>query len=60
MKIKLTVCALFALLFIRSASADDTRWKDDWKPSSANIEGQEYPKINSEHRAQFKIKAPDA
>jgi enterochelin esterase family protein len=32
----------------------------DWKPSAANIAGQEYPRINSERRAQFRIKAPDA
>ena len=33
---------------------------DDWKPSAANIAGQEYPRINSDRRAQFRIKAPDA
>jgi enterochelin esterase family protein len=34
--------------------------ENDWKPSSANLPGQEYPRINAEGRAQFRIKAPDA
>lgn len=60
MKINLKVCALLAILFSRSSWAEETPWKDDWKSSAANIAGQEFPKINSERRAQFKIKAPDA
>ena len=58
MKTKLTLIALVALLSVRPGQAED--WKDDWKPSAANIAGQEYPRINSERRAQFRIKAPDA
>lgn len=34
--------------------------ESDWKPSSANLPGQEYPRINSEGRAQFRIKMPHA
>jgi enterochelin esterase-like enzyme len=34
--------------------------KEDWQPSTANIAGQEFPKINSERRAQFRIRAPQA
>lgn len=34
--------------------------KSDWQSSAANLPGQEYPRINSERRAQFRIKAPDA
>ncbi|HEX2100462.1 MAG TPA: alpha/beta hydrolase-fold protein, partial [Candidatus Synoicihabitans sp.] len=34
--------------------------EDDWKPSSANLPGHEYPRINSERRAQFRIEAPEA
>lgn len=60
MKINLKVCALVAVLSVRSSWAEETPWKDDWKSSAANIAGQEFPKINSERRAQFKIKAPDA
>ncbi len=31
---------------------------DDWKPSLTNRPGQQYPRINSERRAQFRIMAP--
>jgi enterochelin esterase-like enzyme len=34
--------------------------ESDWKPSSANLPGQEYPRINSERRAQIRVKAPHA
>jgi enterochelin esterase family protein len=60
MKSKLTLFALISLSLFRSGLAQDVAWKDDWKPSAANIADQEYPKINSERRAQFRIKAPDA
>jgi enterochelin esterase family protein len=33
---------------------------DDWKPSTTNRPGQQYPRINSERRAQFRINAPKA
>jgi enterochelin esterase-like enzyme len=56
----LLLCTLLAIGPARLALAQDSSWKDDWKPSAANIAGQEFPKINSERRAQFKIKAPDA
>ena len=32
----------------------------DAKPSSANIAGQPYPKVDSQARATFRVKAPDA
>lgn len=32
----------------------------DWKPSVTNLAGQDYPRINSERRAQFRINAPNA
>ena len=33
---------------------------DDWKPSATNRPGLQYPRINSERRAQFRITAPKA
>ena len=33
---------------------------DDSKPASSNILGQQYPRIDSELRATFRLKAPDA
>jgi enterochelin esterase-like enzyme len=32
----------------------------DWKPSATNRPGQEFPRINSQGRVQFRIKAPNA
>jgi enterochelin esterase family protein len=33
---------------------------DDSKPASSNVPGQQYPRIDSELRATFRIKAPEA
>ena len=54
----LTLAATLLTTPLRAQDAPD--WKDDWKPSAANLPGQEYPRINSERRAQFRIKAPEA
>jgi enterochelin esterase family protein len=32
----------------------------DAKPASSNVTGQEYPKIDSEHHAEFHLRAPNA
>ncbi len=32
----------------------------DWKPSSINQKGKEYPQVNSERRARFRVVAPEA
>jgi len=34
--------------------------KEDFKPSSLNQPGQQYPMVNSQGYARFKVKAPDA
>jgi GH35 family endo-1,4-beta-xylanase len=34
--------------------------KDDWVPNPCNQPGQEYPQVNSEGYARFRIEAPDA
>lgn len=33
---------------------------DDWKPSSINQKGKQYPQVNSERRARFRVVAPEA
>ena len=60
MKTKLSLLALTLILCVQVCVAQTNEPADDWKPSAANIAGQEYPRINSERRAQFRIKAPDA
>lgn len=33
---------------------------DDWKPAASNQQGRQYPQVNSERRARFRIVAPGA
>jgi enterochelin esterase-like enzyme len=59
MRFRILPAALFILLTgLPILSQADG--KDDWQPSTANIAGQEFPKVNSERRAQFRIRAPQA
>ncbi|GAA0577278.1 alpha/beta hydrolase-fold protein [Rhizomicrobium electricum] len=54
---------LFALLLSVGAAAAETgapAIKDDFKPSSLNQPGQQYPQVNSQGYARFRIEAPDA
>jgi enterochelin esterase-like enzyme len=41
-----------------SAMAADSA--DDWKPSSINQNGREYPQVNSERKVRARVVAPDA
>jgi hypothetical protein len=40
--------------------AQATLSRDDARPATSNVPGQEYPKINSDLRVDFRLKAPDA
>ena len=42
------------------AKADNYVPKDDWVPNPMNQPGQEYPQVNSEGYARFRVVAPDA
>ena len=42
------------------ATADKRVPKDDWVPNPMNQPGQEYPQVNSEGFARFRVEAPDA
>ncbi len=42
------------------AHASQTSPVNDWKPSTLNQPGQEYPQVNSQGYARFRIKAPYA
>ena len=39
---------------------DNATPKDDWVPNPCNQPGQEYPQVNSEGYARFRVEAPDA
>ncbi len=62
MKRDLIVLALF-VSFSGSLCAGQTDQRaeaDDWKPSTLNQPGQEYPQVNSQRYARFRIVAPEA
>jgi enterochelin esterase-like enzyme len=42
------------------AQTESAAIKDDFKPSSLNQPGQQYPQVNSQGYARFRIEAPDA
>ncbi|MBO4844527.1 MAG: esterase [Bacteroidales bacterium] len=51
----------FAILFCLAAiSVSAQEIKEDFKPSSKNQPGQEYPQVNSQGYARFRINAPGA
>ncbi len=50
----------FALALSVGTGAAQTAVKDDFKPSSLNQPGQEYPQVNSQGYARFRVMAPDA
>jgi enterochelin esterase-like enzyme len=52
--------ALLPLLAGVPASAQTTQPVEDFKPSSLNQAGRQYPQVNSEGRARFRIVAPQA
>lgn len=59
MKTALLSLAMLLLANVR-ASAQTTRPVEDFKPSSLNQMGRQYPQVNSEGRARFRIVAPQA
>jgi enterochelin esterase-like enzyme len=56
----LCLCLASALALFAPLGFAQDAWNNDWQRSSTNMPGQEYPRINSERRAQFRIKAPEA
>jgi pimeloyl-ACP methyl ester carboxylesterase len=62
MKQYLTGLVLLMILSVPlcSAQTNQQEIKDDFKPSSLNQPGQEYPQVNSQGYAKFCIIAPDA
>jgi enterochelin esterase-like enzyme len=52
--------ALAALMSFAAAQAADPVIKEDFKPSTLNQPGQDYPQVNSQGYARFRITAPQA
>jgi enterochelin esterase family protein len=60
MKITLSAIALLPLLVGVSSWGQSTQAVEDFKPSALNQGGRQYPQVNSEGRARFRIVAPKA
>jgi enterochelin esterase family protein len=60
MKTKLSLLAIVSILLARFCTAQTNESADDWQSASSNVPGQQYPKINSERRAMFRVNAPGA
>ncbi len=59
---RLTIILLAAVITggICLAQTDQPTISEDFKPSTLNQPGQEYPQVNSQRYARFRIKAPEA
>ena len=60
MRQKILFIMLSAILAGGICLAQTAQPKEDFKPSALNQPGQEYPQVNSERRARFRIHAPQA
>jgi len=60
MKIYFVLSVVVFLMVFFSSTKAQTTVLEDFKPSSLNQPGQEYPQVNSQGYARFKIVAPDA
>lgn len=58
-----SIIIVFLVIFwcaVSPAQTKQTSIADDWKPSTFNQPGQEYPQVNSQGYARFRIIAPEA
>ena len=54
------LCLLALALGAQAQNPSNEQIKEDFKPSELNQPGQEYPMVNSQGYARFKVKAPEA
>jgi enterochelin esterase-like enzyme len=60
MKKVIAIALAGAVAAITAASAQNAAPTEDFKPSSLNQPGQQYPQVNSQGYARFRVVAPDA
>ncbi|HLP71360.1 MAG TPA: alpha/beta hydrolase-fold protein [Bacteroidales bacterium] len=60
LRLLITFSVLLAAWCLCSAQADKPVITEDFKPSTLNQPSQEYPQVNSQGYARFRIDAPDA
>ena len=57
---KTTLAGVALLLGLSATAQTNEAIVEDFKPSSLNQPGQQYPQVNSQHYARFRIEAPQA
>ena len=57
---RLFLITYVVLMIFSVGRAQEASPADDWKPSTINQKGKEYPQVNSERRARFRVMAPEA
>ncbi|MEQ1829378.1 MAG: alpha/beta hydrolase-fold protein, partial [Pirellula sp.] len=57
---RLLLITYVVLMMFSIGTAQEPTPADDWKPSTINQKGKEYPQVNSERRARFRVVAPEA
>lgn len=60
MKTKLALLACASMLSGPCLAQTNDTIVEDFKPSTLNQPGQQYPMVNSQRRVRFRVKAPDA
>ena len=60
MKVRLLPLAGLLILTGPVCLAQEARPADDSRPASSTLSGQPYPRIDSQLRATFRLKAPEA
>jgi enterochelin esterase-like enzyme len=60
MKTKLSLLALASMVLGQLCMAQTNEPADDWKPSTSNQQGKQYPQVNSEKRVRARVVAPQA
>ncbi len=58
--VKATFLGMALIMAIPAMAHADDKLKDDFKPSSLNQPGEQFPQVNSQGFARFSVKAPDA
>src|SRR5262245_12651067 len=58
--VRLSVAVLGVVCTTSSFAFADEGPKDDFRPATSNQTGKQYPQVNSEGRARFRIVAPQA
>jgi enterochelin esterase family protein len=60
MKTRTAVIPCLTVLAGSLCLAQPTQTNDDSKPATSNVAGQQYPRVDSQLRATFRLQAPDA